>query len=80
MVQVPEVQHKAHDELDRVIGRERMPDLADRESLPYIQAICKESHRWQPVLPLGLAHTSIEDDVFNGYHIPKGTVIAPNAW
>ena len=33
----PEVQKKAQEELDRVIGRDRLPELDDRDSLPYIQ-------------------------------------------
>ena len=42
----PEVQAKAQAELDAVIGRERLPTPADRDSLPYIGAICKELDRW----------------------------------
>lgn len=45
MVHHPEVQRKAHDELDRVVGRDRMPTFADYEHLPYIRAIVKEALR-----------------------------------
>ena len=38
----PEVQTKAQEEIDRVIGRGRLPDLSDRTELPYINAILNE--------------------------------------
>ena len=41
----PEVQKKAQDELDRVIGRDRLPELSDRDSVPYIQCVVYETMR-----------------------------------
>jgi cytochrome P450 len=49
----PDVVRKAQEELDAVVGRERLPDFSDRPSLPYINAIVKEVLRWYPVFPLG---------------------------
>ena len=49
----PEVQKRAQEELDSVIGRSRMPTLADRDSLPYIRATVREALRWRPVVPVG---------------------------
>lgn len=80
MTVFPEVQKKAQEELDRVIGSSRLPVSADRAKLPYIEAIMKETHRWHPVLPMGLPHASIEEDVCRGYRIPKGAVLLPNNW
>jgi cytochrome P450 len=80
MVKYPEVQRKAHAELDYVIGRSRLPNFQDRESLPYISAIVKETMRWQPVSPLGGAHCSTEDSEYKGYFIPKGSYVIGNAW
>lgn len=54
MVQHPEIQAQAQAEIDRVTGSRRLPDIADRESMPYVQRIVREALRWQPVLPLGL--------------------------
>ena len=42
MLQHPEVQRTAHEQLDRVIGRDRLPEMADRDSLPYIVGIVNE--------------------------------------
>ena len=53
MAAYPGVQKKCQEELDRVIGRSRMPTLADRGSLPYICATVREALRWRPVSPLG---------------------------
>ena len=53
MANYPEVQAKAQAELDAVIGPERLPEFADRATLPYINAIISELFRWHPVLPMG---------------------------
>lgn len=57
MLLYPDVQHKAQEELDRVVGRDRLPEIADQDSLPYISATIKEMLRqvrtlW-PVYPPG---------------------------
>ncbi|CEL63849.1 O-methylsterigmatocystin oxidoreductase OS=Aspergillus parasiticus GN=ordA PE=3 SV=1 [Rhizoctonia solani AG-1 IB] len=73
----PEVQAKAQAEMARVIGNDRLPTYADRESLPYIEAVYKEVLRWHPIVPIGVPHvfTSVEDDEFRGMRIPKGSVV-----
>ncbi|KAF9078761.1 cytochrome P450 [Rhodocollybia butyracea] len=72
MVQHPDVQFKARAEIDRVIGRDRLPKFEDRRSLPYVESVYRKIMRMHPALPLGLFHVSIEDDFYQGYHIPKG--------
>ena len=49
----PEVQRKAQAEIDRVVGNDRFPTLADQPDLPYTDALVKEVFRWNPVAPLG---------------------------
>ncbi|KAF8880413.1 cytochrome P450 [Infundibulicybe gibba] len=49
----PDVQRKAQDEIDSVIGNDRLPELRDRPSLPYAEALYREVMRWHPGLPLG---------------------------
>ena len=53
MVLHPEVRRKAQAEVDRVIGGDRLPTLADQPNLPYVDALMKEVLRWNPVGPLG---------------------------
>ncbi|KAJ5808623.1 hypothetical protein N7474_009892 [Penicillium riverlandense] len=76
----PEVQRKAQDEIDRVLGAGRLPKVTDRASLPYIDAIVKEVLRWHPVAPMGIPHMSVGDDICEGYFIPKGSLVMPNIW
>ncbi|THH30755.1 hypothetical protein EUX98_g3424 [Antrodiella citrinella] len=80
MVMYPETQKKAQDEIDAIVGRGRLPTFDDFEDLVYVRALFKETLRWHPVGPLGMQHVSTEDDVYEGYFIPKGTVCIPNIW
>ncbi|KAJ7081461.1 cytochrome P450, partial [Mycena crocata] len=74
----PDVMKKAQAEIDSVVGRDRMPTFADAKNLPYVRAIVKEVLRWRPVGPLGLPRRAMHDDVYEGYFIPKGTLILAN--
>lgn len=80
MTVFPEVQKTAQEELDRVVGDGRLPVSSDREKLPYIEAIVQETHRWHPVGPMALPHSSTEEDSIRGYRIPKGALLLPNNW
>ncbi|KAK0222302.1 cytochrome P450 [Armillaria fumosa] len=80
MMLYPDVQRKAQAELDSVLGGERLPTFDDQEDLPYINALCKELVRFHPVAPIGIPHGVLEDDVFEGHFIPKGSVVFANIW
>ncbi len=80
MSQYPEIQKKAHAELNRIVGPDRLPDFGDRDGLVYVNAVMKEAFRWHVVLPLSLPHRTVEDDVYGGYFIPAGTTVIPNTW
>ncbi|KAG6846942.1 hypothetical protein H0H93_010982 [Arthromyces matolae] len=80
MVLFPEVQKKAQAEIDAVIGSERLPTLADRPHLPYVNAVVTEVLRWNSVAPTGVPHTAMEDGIINGYLIPKNSIILANLW
>ncbi len=54
----PAILQKAHAELDTVIGRGRVPCYEDKEKLPYIQAMARETLRWRPPAPLGMYLTA----------------------
>ena len=80
MIAHPEMQKRAQDELDAVVGRSRTPSFGDAPNLPYIQALVKESLRWRPPLPLGVPHTTTQDDWYEGMFIPKGTMCFVNLY
>ncbi|OSX64723.1 hypothetical protein POSPLADRAFT_1135220 [Postia placenta MAD-698-R-SB12] len=80
MALYPEVQKKAQAELDTVVEAGRLPDYSDRDKLPYIDALIKEVLRWNPVAPLALPHSLMEDDTYRGYHIPKDATVLANSW
>ena len=73
----PAVQRKAQQELDQVLGSSDLPTTNDLQSLPYCQALLMEVLRWRPTLPLGVPHRVMIEDEYEGYRIPKGSIIVP---
>lgn len=80
MMLFPDVQRKAQAEMDELFGKPALPSATDRERLPYVNAIVKEATRWLTVAPLGIPHRTDQDDIINGYLIPKNAIIVPNTW
>ncbi|THU79223.1 cytochrome P450 [Dendrothele bispora CBS 962.96] len=76
----PEVQKRAQVEIDTVIGTGRTPAITDASELPYTMALIKETMRWHPPVPFSIPRRTTQDDIFNGYFIPKDTVVIPNLW
>lgn len=76
----PDVQKKAQEELDNIVGRDSLPSFNDLPNLPYFNALCSESLRWHPASPTHVPHMLRQDDVINGYFIPKGTYCFANSW
>lgn len=80
MILRPEVQRKAQAEIDAVTGGVRLPVASDRQSLPYVNAMVSEVLRWHTIAPFAVSHVVSKDMEFEGYSIPKGTIILPNVW
>ncbi|KAK3126922.1 hypothetical protein QOZ80_7AG0565220 [Eleusine coracana subsp. coracana] len=86
LLKAPEALAKATEELDRVIGGDRFVTEADIPSLPYVEAIVKETMRLHPVGPLLAPRLSREDVSVGGggggggYNIPAGTRVFVNVW
>ncbi|PFH47843.1 hypothetical protein AMATHDRAFT_151131 [Amanita thiersii Skay4041] len=76
----PEVQARAQEEIEWVVGRDRLPSLEDQGDLAYVAALIKEVLRFAPVAPLGLAHRVMEEDSYLGYRIPDGATVISNIW
>ncbi|OAX38699.1 cytochrome P450 [Rhizopogon vinicolor AM-OR11-026] len=73
MVLYPDVQARARAEINHVVKHDQVPSIGDRASLPYLDAILLEVLRWHPPVPLGIPHATTQDDVYDGYFIPKGS-------
>lgn len=80
ILQHPEIQAKAQRQLDEVLGHGELPSFQDVQSLPYITALVKEVLRHNPVTPLAIPHLLSEDDTWDGYWLPKGSIVMANAW
>ncbi|KAL4957075.1 cytochrome P450 [Aspergillus filifer] len=76
----PEVQRKAQNELDAVLGPAILSTFADRPRLPYIEALVKESLRWHTVAPVGIPHMCTKDDIYEGLRIPGSAIVMANIW
>ncbi|TFK38145.1 cytochrome P450 [Crucibulum laeve] len=80
MLQNPEIQAKGQASVDVATAGDRLPDFNDVGSMPYVDAILKEVLRWKPVTPMAIPHRLMEDDTYEGYYIPAGSVVVGNAW
>jgi cytochrome P450 len=80
LMQNRDKQRKGQEEVDRVVGKDRLPTWDDVPNLTYVNLILQETYRMNPLSPLGIPHASIADDVYEGMFIPKGTTVYPNVW
>ncbi|KAF5387458.1 hypothetical protein D9757_007765 [Collybiopsis confluens] len=74
----PDVMRKAQREIDNIVGHDRMPGFQDAHSLPYVQALIKETTRWRCLAPLGFTHATTAEDEYEGMYIPKGSTVYGN--
>ena len=76
----PEVQAKIQQEIDEIVGRNRLPRLAVKPQLPYTEATILEVQRLASIVAVNLPHRFSEDTSLLGYDIPKGTMLIANLW
>lgn len=80
LIKHPRVMKEVQQELEEVVGKDRMVEESDLDNLKYLEMVMKESMRLHPVAPLLLPHEAIEDCIIDGFHIPKKSRIIVNVW
>jgi cytochrome P450 len=80
MADNPCVTVEAQAEIDVLTGNSRLPDVADRAELPFLEAVIKETFRWCPTLPLSIARRAKEASQYKSFCVPEKTIISPNVW
>lgn len=80
MTRHPEWYAKVTEEMDKVVGERRLPSLDDLPKLPILRAVIAETARVWPVTPGGVPHLLTKDDVYEGYHLPAGSIIHLVTW
>ncbi|KAF9632405.1 Cytochrome P450 [Lasiodiplodia theobromae] len=74
----PDVQRKAQEEIDRVVGPDRLPNEEDSIDLPYTRQCIQELQRWISVAPLALPHATTAPMQLGEYHVPADTIVLLN--
>ncbi|XP_071787918.1 cytochrome P450 2J4-like isoform X2 [Asterias amurensis] len=80
MIAYPEVQARVQRELDDAVGRDRLPNMADKPQLPYTEATILEVQRLASIASLAITHMFSKDTRLLGYDIPRGTLLIANLW
>ncbi|KAK6183024.1 hypothetical protein SNE40_010578 [Patella caerulea] len=80
MILHPEIQKKCQDEIDSVVGTNRMVNWSDRSNLPYTEATLLEIQRVASVTATSIPHTPTKDVVLSGFLIPKDCIVLANLY
>lgn len=80
LIRHPELMKQAQQEMDIVVGKDRLVTELDLNQLTFLQAIVKETFRLHPSTPLSLPRIASESCEINGYNIPKGSTLLVNVW
>ncbi|GIY60315.1 cytochrome P450 2U1 [Caerostris darwini] len=76
----PDVQKKIQQELDSVVGRERLPSWLDKPNLPYLDATLQELYRFGSLFLVTTMYSNFKETTIEGYKIPKRSVIVSNLY
>jgi cytochrome P450 len=79
LMRQPEFLKKAQQEIEDLVGKDKLVEESDCPNLPFVQAIVKETFRLHPPIPL-LLRKAVEPCEVNGYKIDVGTLLFVNVW
>ncbi|KAF8682014.1 hypothetical protein HU200_045471 [Digitaria exilis] len=71
MMNKPEVMEKAMNELNTVVGKERLVQESDIPRLNYLKSCIREAFRLHPYHAFNVPHVAMKDTTLSGYTIPK---------
>ncbi|KAJ1301077.1 hypothetical protein OPQ81_003495 [Rhizoctonia solani] len=80
MLLYPRVAQTAREEIERVVGTDRLPTILDRPDLPYLECVLLETLRWYPVTPLSIPRRVSKEDEYMGYRIPANSTVYNNVY
>ncbi|RZC40009.1 cytochrome P450 303a1 [Asbolus verrucosus] len=78
LILYPDVQKKAQEEIDNVVGRSRLPNLRDRPQMPYMECVVLEALRMFSARAFTVPHRALKDTYLDGFFIPKDTMVIAN--
>ncbi|XP_056624363.1 cytochrome P450 1B1 [Triplophysa dalaica] len=80
LVKYPSIQSKLQEQIDKAVGRDRLPSMEDKSALAYLDAFIYEAMRYTSFVPVTIPHSTTSDVTIEGVHIPKDTVVFINQW
>ncbi|TRY56535.1 hypothetical protein DNTS_022791 [Danionella cerebrum] len=80
LVKFPSIQRKLQEQIDKVVGRERLPSVEDKADLAVLEAFIFETMRFTSFIPVTIPHSTTSDVSIEGLNIPKDTVVFINQW
>lgn len=81
LAQYPEVQKKLAKEIFKIVGTNTLPSMVEHlEKMPFLRAVFHETLRFGSNTAVALPHQTLSEVEFEGYYVPKGTMVIPNVW
>ena len=80
MINFPKVQQRVQEELDREVGRDKLPSLGAKGALHYTEAVIHEVHRHATIAPLAVHHFPLHETEYAGYSFTRRDMIIPSIY
>ncbi|XP_062977592.1 cytochrome P450 2C20-like [Elgaria multicarinata webbii] len=77
MAKLPHIQAKVQQEIDDVVGDNRVPGMEDRVKMPFTNAVVHEIQRYRKQNSESFPHAMSHHTAFRGFTIPKDTAVTP---